>query len=93
METMGIRPTIELLNRSLGLSLSDQYWGKPHGSDLHWEDVNFFDNPFDEDLGKLLLTTYSSSRKLSFNASQTRSEPQSNTDDLKQRDSGRGSRV
>ena len=68
LDTMGVRSTVELLDRSLGLSLSDQYWVRAADSALQWEDVNFFDNPFDEDLGKLLLTTFSSSHELSFNA-------------------------
>lgn len=38
----------ELVQRNLGLSLSDQYWIKPQGSDLAWEDINFFNHPFDE---------------------------------------------
>lgn len=67
LDVMGVRSTVDLLNGSLGLSLSDQYWVRPADSDLRWQDVNFFDNPFDEDLGKLLLTTYSSSHELSFN--------------------------
>ena len=44
-----------LLTGSLGLSLSDQYWIRQIGSDLGWEDVNLFDNPFPEDLGDLLF--------------------------------------
>ena len=36
----------ELLQRNLGLSLSDQYWIRPHGSGLRWEDINFFGNDF-----------------------------------------------
>ena len=40
---------------SMGLSLSDQYWARPAGSDVSWEDVNFFDNPFSEDVGDLLF--------------------------------------
>ena len=44
-----------LLTGSLGLSLSDQYWIRPIGSDLGWEDVNLFDNPFPENLGDLLF--------------------------------------
>lgn len=31
---------------SLGLSLTDQYWIRPQGQELAWEDVNFFDNDF-----------------------------------------------
>lgn len=37
--------------KSLGLSLSDQYWIKPIKSDLSWNDVNFFTNEFSTDLG------------------------------------------
>ena len=54
LDSMGIRSTGELLDKSLGLSLSDQYWVKPESSNARWEDVNFFTNPFDENLGKLM---------------------------------------
>ena len=37
----------ELLERNLGLSLSDHYWVRPHGSGLTWESVNFFNNDFE----------------------------------------------
>ena len=49
-----MRSTVELLDKSLGLSLSDQYWVKPESSNARWKDVNFFTNPFDENLGKLM---------------------------------------
>lgn len=32
--------------KSLGLNLNDQYWFKPYGSLIQWEDVNFFENDF-----------------------------------------------
>ena len=41
-----------LSKRSLGLSLSDQYWLKPEGSELNWEAVNFFSNEFSKELGE-----------------------------------------
>ena len=44
-----------LLLKCFGLSLSDQYWIKPKEEDIRWEDVNFFNNEFSEDVGKLLL--------------------------------------
>lgn len=59
---------MELLNRSHGLSLSDQYWVKPESSDLEWDTVNFFTNLFDEELGRTLLTARSSSHRFSLNA-------------------------
>jgi len=44
----------ELAEKSLGLSLSDQYWIRPDKK-VKWSDVNFFDNNFSEDIGKLLI--------------------------------------
>ena len=45
----------QLLTRCHGLSLSDQYWIRPDGSDLKWEKINYFNNPFSEDTGNILL--------------------------------------
>ena len=45
----------ELLGKSFGLSLSDQYWICPQNTDLRWEDVNFFHNSFSDDMGDLLF--------------------------------------
>lgn len=44
-----------LLTKSRGLSLSDQYWIRPDGSDYRWEDVNFYENGFSEDVGDMLF--------------------------------------
>ena len=38
----------ELVQRKLGLSLSDQYWILPQSSGLKWEDINFFNNSFED---------------------------------------------
>ena len=35
-----------LLDKCLGLSLSDQYWICPTSSGVRWEEVNFFQNAF-----------------------------------------------
>lgn len=40
----------EYLIKNLGLSLTDYYWIKPVDSDLKWEDVNLFDNPFTDNV-------------------------------------------
>ncbi len=45
----------QLLSRSYGLSLSDHYWLKPTDSALTWEQINFFDNPFSDDIGDILF--------------------------------------
>lgn len=49
-----------LSKRSLGLSLSDQYWIKPVDSDLTWDAVNFFTNEFSAELGEAFFNRGSS---------------------------------
>lgn len=67
LESLGAATTGELLDRTYGLSLSDQYWVRREGDPAEWKDVNFFDNPFDEALGEILLTSYSSPHDISLN--------------------------
>lgn len=61
---MGISETLEKLELSnaqilaqkcLGLSLSDQYWIRPRNTALFWEQMNFFENSFSEDMGRILF--------------------------------------
>ena len=44
-----------LIIKSMGLSLSDQYWIKPENSHLKWKDVNFYTNDFSPDVGNLFF--------------------------------------
>lgn len=37
----------ELTTKNLGLSLSDQFWICPEESNLEWQDINFFENDFE----------------------------------------------
>ncbi len=55
LEILNLSSTRMLLLRCFGLSLSDQYWIKPDGSDLSWSNINFFENGFSEDVGDVLL--------------------------------------
>ena len=55
MEEMDLHSSIELLERCFGLSLSDPYWIKEDGTNIEWKNINFFDNDFSEDMGKLLM--------------------------------------
>ena len=55
LEVLEMQTSQELLTKCMGLSLSDQYWVRPHDSDLQWEDVNFFDNEFSENVGNILF--------------------------------------
>ena len=69
-EGLGISSTMELLERGMGLSLSDRYWVKEMGDPRGWSDVNFFDNPFGDELGRLTLgQTSSATLERSPNAS------------------------
>lgn len=55
LDVLDISSTRGLLSRCFGFSLSDQYWICPEGSDITWENMNFFDNAFAEDIGDVLL--------------------------------------
>ena len=44
---LGVQTPEELLDKSFGLSLSDQYWLKPADSSVMYDDINFFDHEFD----------------------------------------------
>ncbi len=55
LETLNVGNTKMLLIRCFGLSLSDQYWIRPENSGLTWDAVNFFDNPFSDDMGDVLF--------------------------------------
>lgn len=55
LETLQISSTKMLLVRCYGLSLSDQYWICPVGSNLRWENINFFHNTFSDDIGDVLF--------------------------------------
>ena len=74
---LGIREALEalslsdpkiLLVRCFGLSLSDQYWIRPEGTDLTWEKVNFFDNSFSDDMGDILFGKKSMSKDFDFSS-------------------------
>jgi hypothetical protein len=53
--SIGLSSPVLLLEKGFGLSLSDQYWLKPKNSGLLWENVNFFQNGFSEDMGDILF--------------------------------------
>lgn len=55
LETLGVTGPKLLLFRCYVLSLSDHYWINPIGSNFTWHDVNFFENPFSEDVGDALF--------------------------------------
>ena len=66
LETLGIFSTQLLLDKCMGLSLSDQYWIRPENADIAWNEVNFFENPFSEDVGNILFGTMPNSAAISL---------------------------
>ena len=57
LETLDVTSTKMLLVRCYGLSLSDQYWIYPENSNLTWDQINFFENLFSDDMGDVLFGT------------------------------------
>ncbi len=55
LELLEIVSPQELIQKCLGLGLSDQYWVLPSGESLDWHTINFFENEFSEDIGNLLF--------------------------------------
>lgn len=55
LEALDVASTKLLLLRCYGLSLSDHYWICPQGSGLTWDQINFFDNLFSDDMGDVLF--------------------------------------
>lgn len=59
--------TVSLLEQNMGLSLSDRYWMTDRPDTCKWEDVNFFDNQFSEDLGLITIGEKQQSSDLNEN--------------------------
>ena len=55
LSQLGFPDPQQVISRNLGLSLSDHYWVKPAGSNLSWNEVNYFENGFSPDVGDALL--------------------------------------
>lgn len=68
LETLEISNTKMLLVRCFGLSLSDQYWICPEGSDLTWDGINFFDSVFSDDIGDVLFGADKKANALDFSS-------------------------
>ena len=50
-----LESTLVLAEKSFGLSLSDRYWINDEDDPKTWDEINFFDNGFSDDLGFLTL--------------------------------------
>ncbi len=79
LHRLNINAPNELLNKSFGLSLSDQYYIKPYDLDITYEDINFFDNDFD--YSEFLEASLSKNSNILVNASSLKS-PNNTTDGM-----------
>ncbi len=66
LEVFEVSSTLQLLTKCYGLSLSDQYWTKPNDSVITWEQINFFDHEFSEDVGDVLLGRTRKNKAVNF---------------------------
>lgn len=67
----------DLIVKSFGASLSDQYWIKPENANLAWDDINFFNNEFSDDIGELLFSNrLVSTKDFNFSSPDNTSEGQ-----------------
>ena len=55
LEATGCKDDFELAFRGHGLSLSNHYWYKKEGENLHYEDINFFTNKWDDTFGRAII--------------------------------------
>ncbi|MCL2689093.1 MAG: HipA domain-containing protein [Chitinispirillia bacterium] len=55
LQVLDMYSTSILLEKCFGLGLSDQYWINDPRKSLEWDKINFFDNPFSEDVGNILF--------------------------------------
>lgn len=79
LHRLNISTPTELLDKAFGLSLSDQYWIKPYGSNIKYDDINFFDNDFD--YAEFLEASLSLNSKIIINDASLRS-PNNTTDGM-----------
>ena len=52
---LNIDSTLALAEKNFGLSLSDRYWINDTENPQNWNEINFFDNDFTDDLGFITL--------------------------------------
>jgi hypothetical protein len=57
LSELGVVDASNLAMKTFGLSLTDHYWVKPSDSGISWFDVNFYDNPFEDESNDVFLMT------------------------------------
>ena len=55
LKKLNVETTKELLQKSYALSLTDHYWIMPEDKNITWHKINYYENDFSEDVGKILF--------------------------------------
>lgn len=55
LRKLNVESTKELLQKSYALSLNDHYWIMPENMNIKWHDINYYENIFSDDVGKILF--------------------------------------
>ena len=58
LKKLGVGSSDELAAKAFYMSLTDCYWIAAPGMERNWAGLNFFDNPFSDDVGKILLGNF-----------------------------------
>lgn len=66
--SFGFSDPAQLLLHCYGMSLSDQYWIRPVGTDLSWGNINYFENVFSEDVGDYLFGMNNHNDNMNFSS-------------------------
>ena len=53
LQRLGLNSKQDIIDFTKGLSLTDTFWVKAEGSNLRWEDINLYDNVFNETISKI----------------------------------------
>ena len=53
LQRLGLNSKQDIIDFTKGLSLTDTFWVKTEGSSLKWEDINLYDNAFNETISKI----------------------------------------
>lgn len=53
LNELGLNSEVDVVNITKGLSLTDTFWIQKKNEDLDWNDINLYDNHFDEVISKI----------------------------------------
>ncbi len=55
LSTLNINDIDDIMLENYGLNAIDQYWFREEGDDITWDEINYFNNELDTDLGEVIF--------------------------------------